>query len=474
MTDRRFTAEDPPRTTVDDLADYAAGLRPWTIDSTVPALLVVAPHPDDEVLGAGSLIGTAVRVRVPVIVLAVTDGTRSHAHVAPALLGRIRTAESETALAALAETAAGDAVPTPRTVRLGLPDGEVPAYEDVLVERIVEQLAQLPPGTVVTAPVRGDGHPDHDAAGRAALRAIGRVPTASLVEYPVWLWHHCSPGAPQPDVDWCRARVVAAVPEVVEARARAVEAFRSQISLDLGVPADRVGEASETCVVVPEAARSLMLVPDQIVLVHTGGFEAVYADSDDPWSVTHRWYEERKYALTLAILPARRFRRGFEPGCSVGVLTEMLAQRCDELVATDVVPGALETARGRVPDPHVDLRCAGADDWPEGTFDLVVLSELGYYLTDAAFAVFLERAAQQLTDNGVVVAAHWRHPIPGAYRDARAVHSALAAQPGWVRLAAYRDDDVLIETFGVERTSVAAGEFAVTPGGSSEHPGSSH
>lgn len=61
------------------------------------------------------------------------------------------------------------------------------------------------------------------------------------------------------------------------------------------------------------------------------------------------------------------------------------------------------------------------------------------------------------------MAAHWRHPIPGAYRDAQAVHAALASQPGWVRLASYSDDDVLIETFGPDRPSVAASEFAITP-----------
>lgn len=460
MAERRFTAVDPPQTSVEDLAECAAGLESWTIDAASPALLVVAPHPDDEVLGAGALIGTAVRAGVPVIVLAVTDGTASHTHVDPDRLGRIRAAETDAALAAFTPQTAAEAAPPLRIVRLGLPDGDVPAHEDALADRIVEQLATLAPGVTVAAPVRADGHPDHDAAGRAALSAVGRVPTATLVEYPVWLWHHCRPGMPHAHLDWDRARALVAAPDVVETRTRAVGAFRSQISPDLGVPADREGEDPQ--VVVPEAARALMLAHPQIVFVHDG-FDAVYADSDDPWSVTGRWYEERKYALTLAILPDRRYRRGFEPGCSVGVLTGMLAQRCDGLVAGDVVQAALDSARARVPDPHVDFRRAGADDWPDGTFDLVVLSELGYYLTDQQFAGFLDSASRQLADDGVVIAAHWRHPIPGAHRDARAVHAALAAQPGWVRLAAYEDEDVLIETHGPARPSVAAAEFAVEP-----------
>ena len=58
-------------------------------------------------------------------------------------------------------------------------------------------------------------------------------------------------------------------------------------------------------------------------------FDEVYERSADPWRLATEWYEKRKYLMTVASLPRERYRRGFEPACSVGVLTEMLAERCE-------------------------------------------------------------------------------------------------------------------------------------------------
>ena len=73
-------------------------------------------------------------------------------------------------------------------------------------------------------------------------------------------------------------------------------------------------------------------------------FEAMYVESPDPWRLADRWYEQRKYAITMAMLPAARYRHAFEPGCSVGVLTEQLTGRCDHVTATDVAAAALKAA----------------------------------------------------------------------------------------------------------------------------------
>ena len=69
----------------------------------------------------------------------------------------------------------------------------------------------------------------------------------------------------------------------------------------------------------------------------------MYTESADPWQLQTRWYERRKYAITLALLPYARYRHAFEPGCSVGVLTEHLVHRCDHVTATDVAVAALGT-----------------------------------------------------------------------------------------------------------------------------------
>ncbi|GAB3624280.1 SAM-dependent methyltransferase [Mariniluteicoccus endophyticus] len=141
-------------------------------------------------------------------------------------------------------------------------------------------------------------------------------------------------------------------------------------------------------------------------------FEAMYAASNDPWGFESRWYEERKRAITLASLPRRRYRSGLEPGCSIGVLTELLAARCDRLVACDVVEAAVERTRRRVAGLPVDVRrWALGDPWPDEAYDLVVLSEVAYYLEADALRDAAADAAAHLTGDGHLVAVHWRHPV---------------------------------------------------------------
>ena len=85
---------------------------------------------------------------------------------------------------------------------LGLPDGQLADHEDRLTELLVEILEGAAPGTWCAATWRGDGHPDHEAVGRAAAQACART-GATLLEYPVWMWHWASPA--DPAVPWDRA-----------------------------------------------------------------------------------------------------------------------------------------------------------------------------------------------------------------------------------------------------------------------------
>lgn len=142
-------------------------------------------------------------------------------------------------------------------------------------------------------------------------------------------------------------------------------------------------------------------------------FHGLYDASADPWGFTDRWYEERKRALTLAALPERRYATAFEPGCSIGVLTSGLAARCDDLLASDVSTVALAAAAARL---------AGADqvrfeqrslpqDWPDGRFDLIVLSELLYYLGDDDLRTVAACAVDAVAAGGTLLSIHWRHLV---------------------------------------------------------------
>ena len=119
-------------------------------------------------------------------------------------------------------------------------------------------------------------------------------------------------------------------------------------------------------------------------------FDATYGRHDDPWGYTDRWYEERKRALTLAALPDARYGRVLEVGCGIGVLTALLAERADHLLAVDVSAAAVERARARVPGVQVEVADV-AEGVPDGPFDLVVLSEVGYYLDRPTLRRVLDR-----------------------------------------------------------------------------------
>ncbi|HET9080981.1 MAG TPA: SAM-dependent methyltransferase [Trebonia sp.] len=180
-----------------------------------------------------------------------------------------------------------------------------------------------------------------------------------------------------------------------------------------------------------------------------GHFRERYAASPDPYGLAERWYEARKYAVTVALLPRERYHAAFEPGCSIGVLTTRLAARCDSLLSCDLVLDAVTSARARtagLPGVRVEQRTIPRD-WPPGTFDLIVLSELLYYFDDADLNQVFRLSAGALRRSGHLLAVHWRHPAPDHPRTGDDVHLALAAYAGLIRLAHYRDQDFVAEVF---------------------------
>ena len=178
-------------------------------------------------------------------------------------------------------------------------------------------------------------------------------------------------------------------------------------------------------------------------------FTGVYASAADPWGLADRWYEARKYALTVALLPRRRYGAAFEPGCSIGVLTAKLAPRCASLLACDAIDSAVTSARTRtagLPGVRVERRLVPRD-WPPGEFDLIVFSEILYYFDDGDLDHVLRLGTSALRQDGHLLAVHWRHPAPDHPRTGDAAHQALAGHPGLARLAGYRDPDFAAEVY---------------------------
>ena len=143
-------------------------------------------------------------------------------------------------------------------------------------------------------------------------------------------------------------------------------------------------------------------------------FDDLYGRDPDPWRFETSGYERAKYADTVAALPRPRYGRVLEVGCSIGVLTASLAERADHLVATDVAEAALAVARRRLDAaPQVRFVRGGfPDDAPEGPFDLIVLSEVLYYLSAADLRRAATATVDRLAPGGEVLLVHWLGETP--------------------------------------------------------------
>jgi SAM-dependent methyltransferase len=181
----------------------------------------------------------------------------------------------------------------------------------------------------------------------------------------------------------------------------------------------------------------------------------MYAEADDPWGFRDRPYEARKRALTLASLPRARYGAVFEPGCSIGNLTVPLAARADRVLAMDPAAAAVHQATAAVPDNVVVTGGSVPADWPRGRWDLVVLSEVGYYLDRPAMT---ELASQATVTAADLVAVHWRHPVADYPLGGDEVHAALgraADDAGMTRLVTHEEEDFLLAVWSHDDRSVA-------------------
>ena len=138
-------------------------------------------------------------------------------------------------------------------------------------------------------------------------------------------------------------------------------------------------------------------------------FEAIYQRDPDPWRFRTSDYEAEKYAATLDCLTHPRYRHALEVGCSIGVFTRLLSARCDALVSIDVSDRALEIARQDCADlSHVEFRRAAVpDEFPVGQYDLIILSEVLYYLAEPDVRRVADQVAEALAPGGEVVLCHW-------------------------------------------------------------------
>jgi SAM-dependent methyltransferase len=182
-------------------------------------------------------------------------------------------------------------------------------------------------------------------------------------------------------------------------------------------------------------------------------FDDVYRANADPWAFETSPYERAKYAATMAALPREQYANAFEIGCSIGVLSELLAKRCDHLLSVDASELPLEVARKRLaPYPQVTVRQMSVpNEFPNDHFDLIVVSEVGYYLVLDDLKRLRQHLFDHLTAGGHLLLVHWTPFVPDYPLTGDQVHdlfleTAGASQP-LIHLLNQREETYRLDLF---------------------------
>lgn len=191
-----------------------------------------------------------------------------------------------------------------------------------------------------------------------------------------------------------------------------------------------------------------------------GYFDVLYHNNDDPWGYEKRWYEARKRQICLSLLMKEQYQHGLEIGCSNGVFSQQLAERCQRLTCLDANAQAIQLAQKKLGHlTHVDLQqhCI-PHQFPEQKYDLIVISEILYYLSEAELRQCMAQVQQALTSDGVVLCCHWRYPIEGFELNGETVHEILKSELTLHHYLACHDPDFMIDLWSVQSESLAQHE----------------
>jgi len=176
-------------------------------------------------------------------------------------------------------------------------------------------------------------------------------------------------------------------------------------------------------------------------------FDDVYAASHDPWDFETSAYERDKYAHTLNSLPRDHYRNGFEIGCSIGVLTERLAPRCDRLLSVDVSQTALDRAQARCASlSQVTFRRMNVpDEFGTGPFDLILVSEVAYYFARPELELLADKIADHQDTGADLVLVHFTPFVPDYPATGDQVHEYFLTRREWNPVNGSREERYRID-----------------------------
>lgn len=383
------------------------------------AIIILAPHPDDESLGCGGLIQFLVEQSVPIWVCFVTSGGASHRNsilYPPQILSEVREQEAINACEILG-------VNSEKIIFLRENDSQLYKLQEDEKAKVVSRLSMYLKECNVDSlilPWRRDPHPDHIASyelGKQAAEIVNQ--DIQIVEYPIWLWKNSQPA------DW---------PLFDE-----VEIFRIDISAGLSKKKDAIfAHESQTSELIKDDSQGFILTEDllapfltpneffffpiqkEIPSLDIGYFEDLYANNPDPWNFKDSEYENLKYNKINSFLENRYYDKGLELGCSIGVHTSFIAQHCKNLLAVDINRNAIETAKqSNQVLQNVDFQVMDIlNEFPIGSFQLISMCEIGYYFNRQDLLEIFQNIANTLSENGNFLMVHWtsfvrEYPLTG-------------------------------------------------------------
>jgi LmbE family N-acetylglucosaminyl deacetylase len=394
-------------------------------------LIVIAPHPDDELLGAAGLMRRAADEGQAVAVVVVTDGGASDAAVTGDELARRRGKETQAGLTALLGKA-------PPLLYLGCSDGALEANAvDLGDNSPLRRLLSGLPGASLLVTDPADGHPDHKAAFGLAARILTSGLADRLTVMPI-----------SQRVDGIfDSNGFDAHPlgKIAEVKARAMACHCSQLESSTGftLPADVLAQFNATEFIRPVHDRH-HAETEPVARAH---FEEMFERSSDPWGYDSVAYEANRFDRTIATLEGRQFENALELGCANGALTARLVEHCASLVATDVSQAALDVARTRLAgSANVTFEQGSLpNEMPNGSFDLIILSDMLYYLGLTGVAALMSKVAERARLDCRIVMTNYLGETSCALSGEMAAEIALAHLPGWRRVFADRTDRLRID-----------------------------
>jgi len=397
----------------------------------IKTCLVMVPHPDDESLGCAGLISTLIAKEVEVHLILTTDGSKSHTNSAsyPAnRLAALRLNELKCALKLLN-------VKEENCSFYEAPDAAMPAKGepgfDTLVIRLKSDLIKISPDLIVV-PYELDPHCDHRATHQLLISALeqAKIARPKIWEYPIWLYEH----AEQEDIPKLQHGELLAleINDYLDLKSKCINAHQSQVSR-------LIDDDPTGFILKPEVIANFLQEHEYFMerkRINPDGtlsesyFEEMYSKNADPWNFETSAYEKKKYNATIAAIPNRDFKNGLEIGCSIGVLTEKITSLCRNLIAIDISQTALQQAKERLKDsPKVSFRLGGIPGaFPKGNFDLIIMSEVGYYLSMPDLLITREKILNALDVGGVLVLVHWTHFVADYPLSGDDVHEAFESQ----------------------------------------------